>query len=1109
MSFNGSGTFVINSAGQPVVANTVISATVFNALTSDLATGLSTCITKDGQTTVTANIPFGSNKITGLGAGTVATDAANLGQVQSTAAKLISVTGTDTITGTMSPVLTAYAAGQLFYFISNGTNTGAMTINIDGLGAKAITRDGSTALIAGDVVSGEIVVICYDGTRFQMINAANSFGNTTINGTLTVTGDTALQANVSVTSALTVNGTFGVTGAATLGSTLSVAGKSDLPTVSTASMNAAVAVVTTGTVTNLTSTSASIASMNAGVALLTTATVTTLTASGASIASANIGNLQFTAASIASINAGVAVINNLTATSASIASANVGTAVITTGTLTSLTATSASIASMNAGVALLTTATVTNLTATEASIASANAGNLQVTGASVASANVGVALITTGTITSLTATGASVASANVGTAVVTGLTVTNASIASLNAGTATITTGNLNFSGTAQRITGDFSNATAANQVLVQTSTTNGSTTFGIITNGTGTNSTVRLFQSSDPANSSVASININPSDFRINSTITGTGTYLPMAFITGGSERVRIDTSGNVGIGTSSPGSKLVVGNQSAIYGGGTTNENVAIVAGVPPSADTARGMFGIYDQTSAAAGVGGSVTFGGSFNGTSQTFFAGIKGVKTNGTPGDATGDLLLAPRSGNTIFYGAMYSSERMRIDTSGNVGIGTSSPATKLAVNGGVQILAGNALNFQNAAADANGTISNSGASGNSTLSFNSGALLLNGSGNLGLGVTPSAWSGYGVPVFEMPGSGTIVTQNQVATFGANWYYSGSNFIYKTSAAATYYNQNAGAHRWFNAPSGTAGNAITFTQAMTLDASGDLGVGSTSPNIGNWAKAITLDGGTNGNSSFEIGENGSLKFVAAYDTVENYGILGMVSNEPVIFRTNNTERARITSGGYFKASNAGTYVSSTGAYHELRQTQDDITVIISATNASQTANVVEIYAARNTTNNTFYPLNYYNTGASAYKFRVADSGNVTNTNGSYGTISDAKMKTDIVDAGSQWADIKALRFRKFKMKDDPSGLTQLGVVAQEVEQTSPGLVDEHADFEEVEVTDDEGNVKKERQPTGTTTKSVKTSILLMKAAVALQEAMARIEQLETKVAALESK
>jgi hypothetical protein len=155
---------------------------------------------------------------------------------------------------------------------------------------------------------------------------------------------------------------------------------------------------------------------------------------------------------------------------------------------------------------------------------------------------------------------------------------------------------------------------------------------------------------------------------------------------------------------------------------------------------------------------------------------------------------------------------------------------------------------------------------------------------------------------------------------------------------------------------------------------------------------------------------------------------------------------------------------------------------------------TNDVCFVAADRNTTNNTFYAISYYNYGATAYKFRVADSGDVTNTNGTYGSISDIKMKTDIVDAGSQWADIKAIRFRKFKMKDDPSGRVQLGVVAQELEQTSPGLVDEHADR------DAEGN------DLGTTTKSVKTSVLLMKAAVALQEAMARIEQLEADVAAL---
>jgi len=198
MSFNGSGTFVINSSGQPVVANTVISTTVFNALTADLATGLSTCITKDGQTTPTANIPMGTFKITGLGVGSAATDSATLGQVQASTTKLITVSGTDTITGTLSPGLTAYTAGQMFYFVAGGANTGAVTLNIDGLGSRNMTRHGSVALVAGDILSGEVSVVVYDGTRFQLLNPA-SYTNLNVSGVLSLAAGTALLPSLAFT----------------------------------------------------------------------------------------------------------------------------------------------------------------------------------------------------------------------------------------------------------------------------------------------------------------------------------------------------------------------------------------------------------------------------------------------------------------------------------------------------------------------------------------------------------------------------------------------------------------------------------------------------------------------------------------------------------------------------------------------------------------------------------------------------------------------------------------------------------------------------------------------------------------------------------------------
>ena len=137
-----------------------------------------------------------------------------------------------------------------------------------------------------------------------------------------------------------------------------------------------------------------------------------------------------------------------------------------------------------------------------------------------------------------------------------------------------------------------------------------------------------------------------------------------------------------------------------------------------------------------------------------------------------------------------------------------------------------------------------------------------------------------------------------------------------------------------------------------------------------------------------------------------------------------------------------------------------------------------------------------------GGSGTTFQVAASGNVTNSNNSYGAISDEKLKENIEDASSQWNDVKALTIRKFSFKVDKLDKpNMLGVIAQEVEKAGmSGLVIE-SNEEEI---DAEGNWKK----TGTQ-KEVKYSVLYMKAVKALQEAMTRIETLESKVKILESK
>jgi hypothetical protein len=120
----------------------------------------------------------------------------------------------------------------------------------------------------------------------------------------------------------------------------------------------------------------------------------------------------------------------------------------------------------------------------------------------------------------------------------------------------------------------------------------------------------------------------------------------------------------------------------------------------------------------------------------------------------------------------------------------------------------------------------------------------------------------------------------------------------------------------------------------------------------------------------------------------------------------------------------------------------------------------------------------------TTGSTISFLVWSNGNVVNTNNSYGAISDIKLKENIVDASSQWDDLKALQVRNYNFKEGQTH-TQIGLVAQEVELVSPGLVSESPDR------DEEGN------DLGTVTKSVNYSVLYMKAVKALQEAMERIE------------
>jgi hypothetical protein len=107
---------------------------------------------------------------------------------------LITVAGTNTLTGLATPTLTGYATGAQYSFIAQNTNTSTVTLDIDTLGVKAITKFGTTALAAGDIIAGAVMLIEYDGTRFQLLNA----GKTTFNYIL----ETATVAATATTGSL-------------------------------------------------------------------------------------------------------------------------------------------------------------------------------------------------------------------------------------------------------------------------------------------------------------------------------------------------------------------------------------------------------------------------------------------------------------------------------------------------------------------------------------------------------------------------------------------------------------------------------------------------------------------------------------------------------------------------------------------------------------------------------------------------------------------------------------------------------------------------------------------------------------------------------------------
>ena len=468
---------------------------------------------------------------------------------------------------------------------------------------------------------------------------------------------------------------------------------------------------------------------------------------------------------------------------------------------------------------------------------------------------------------------------------------------------------------------------------------------------------------------------------------------------------------------------------------------------------------------------------TYAGSF--TTIAASGTITGNVTGDVTGDLTGSVLTAAQtnitsvgtlSALTVSGALTVDTDTLVVDATNNrVGIGTSNPDTSLHV----QTPSGTKTEL-NLAQTAVTNYRLSIPASTDALTFVYGAnterMRLDGaSGNLLVGSTTSTGSRLSV-IDTATASKQIVFSNNSTYYGSVGHNAGTGYN-------EYRTESGGKHGFYRGTSATPD--------LTIDSSGKLivtgtvaGYSGTNITVGSPSQAtagLSILSSTTGYGYLLFGDVIG-DATGGYSGQINYNH----SLNRMGFVTNNTERLAIHGTGQIEATS-----SANDDYgFEIKN--------ISSTNPYG----LQIELANGTSNTTQALIVAASAGNN--KFIVWTNGNAQNVNNSYTGLSDLKLKENIVDSGSQWDDLKAVRVRKYSLKDaNLDAPNMLGVIAQELEEAGmSGLVDEHPDK------DDENN------DLGTVTKSVSYSILYMKAIKALQEAMERIETLEAKVQELEN-